>query len=55
MTRTLVIARREIFAFFMSPIAYVAIVCWLLWSGVSYALLCENYTMTASMREPSVG
>ena len=34
-----VIAKREIFAFFVSPLAYVVIAAWLIWNGVVYAML----------------
>ena len=33
MSAALIIARREIFSFFVSPIAYVVLTAWLLWSG----------------------
>ena len=37
------IAKREIFAFFLSPVAYVVLTAWLLWCGASYWLLAEFY------------
>ena len=41
MRTTLTIAKREIFAFFVSPTAYVVLTAWLLWSGMSYYFLCK--------------
>ncbi|MFO0693279.1 MAG: ABC transporter permease subunit [Polyangiales bacterium] len=49
MRAALEIARRELFSFFVNPIAYVVVVAWLLWSGVAFGYLCENYAMNASM------
>lgn len=39
MSAALIIAKREIFSFFVSPIAYVVITAWLLWSGVVFWVL----------------
>jgi ABC-2 type transport system permease protein len=36
MTSVLVVARREIFSFFVSPMAYVLLLVWLLFSGLSF-------------------
>jgi ABC-2 type transport system permease protein len=36
MTSVLVVARREVFSFFVSPIAYVLLLVWLLFSGLSF-------------------
>jgi ABC-2 type transport system permease protein len=46
---TLVIAKREVFSFFASPIAYVVLVVWLVWSGVGFSLFCANYAQSISM------
>ncbi len=48
MTKTLVIAKREIFSFFASPMAYVVLVVWLLWSGLGFSLFCEHYASNVS-------
>lgn len=37
------IAKREIRAFFLSPIAYVVLTAWLLWSGLTYYWLAQFY------------
>lgn len=34
------IAKREVGAFFVSPLAYVVLTVWLLWQGVMFALFC---------------
>lgn len=39
MSAAFIIAKREIFSFFVSPIAYVVITAWLLWSGVVFWVL----------------
>lgn len=39
MNAAFIIARREIFSFFVSPIAYVVITAWLLWSGAVFWML----------------
>jgi ABC-2 type transport system permease protein len=39
--RTLLIAKRECFAFFVSPIAWVVLTSWLVWSGLTYFFLCK--------------
>jgi hypothetical protein len=33
------IAKREVFSYFVSPIAYVVSVVWLLWCGLQYYLM----------------
>lgn len=50
MRSALVLARREIFSYFASPIAYVVLVVWLLWSGFGFWIFCENFASN-----PSVG
>ncbi len=37
------VAKREVRAFFVSPIAYVSLTVWLLWSGWSFYMLCVWY------------
>jgi ABC-2 type transport system permease protein len=48
----LTIARREIFAYFVSPIAYVVTTVWLLWCGLQYYILAGLFagapTLSAS-------
>ena len=39
MRQTLVIARRELLSFFISPVAYVLLLVWLLFSGISFYYL----------------
>jgi ABC-2 type transport system permease protein len=47
MKRTWVIMRRELAAFFVSPLAYVVLTCWLLWNGVVFWVLTEFYARNA--------
>ena len=44
-----VVARREILAFFSTPIAYVVLTAWLLWSGYSFSIFCESHAQALSM------
>lgn len=44
MSKVLTIARREIFSFFVSPIAYVVLTVWLLISGLTFYFLAEVFT-----------
>ncbi|MBZ0121447.1 MAG: ABC transporter permease [Sandaracinaceae bacterium] len=37
------IAKREVFSFFASPVAYVVMTAWLLWCGFSFYLLAEYF------------
>lgn len=48
MNKTLVIAKREILGFFASPMAYVVLVVWLIWSGFGFSLFCEHYASNMS-------
>jgi ABC-2 type transport system permease protein len=43
MSTTLTIAKREIFSYFVSPVAYVVSVVWLLWCGLQYYLLAGMF------------
>ncbi len=38
-----IVMKRELGRFFMSPIAYIVLTAWLLWSGLSYWLLAEFF------------
>lgn len=49
MRPTLLVARRELLSFFASPMAYVVLTSWLVWSGYSFYLFCESYAQTFSM------
>ncbi len=40
MSPALTIAKREIFSYFVSPIAYVVTTVWLVWCGLQYYILC---------------
>ena len=42
------IAKREIVAFFVSPMAYVVLLVWLLWCGASFYLLSVHYASNPS-------
>ena len=48
MRGTFVIASREIRAFFVSPMAYVVLTVWALWSGLSYYFFASLYAMNGS-------
>ncbi len=37
------LAKREIASFFVSPVIYVVVVVWLLWSGFGFYLLAKHY------------
>lgn len=43
------IAKREVFSYFVSPIAYVVSVVWLLWCGWSYFLMVGLYAGSSAM------
>lgn len=43
------IAKREVFAYFVSPIAYVVTVVWLLWCGLQYYLLAGLFAGAPSL------
>jgi ABC-2 type transport system permease protein len=43
------IAKREIFAYFVSPIAYVVTVVWLIWCGLQYYLLAGLFAGAPSL------
>jgi len=49
MRSTFVIAKREILSFFASPMAYVVLVVWLVWSGATFWVFCEHYATNVSM------
>ncbi len=44
MRTTWTIMKRELGRFFLSPIAYVVLTAWLLWSGLSFSLLAEFFS-----------
>lgn len=48
MNATLAIAKREILAFFVSPIAYVVLTGSLLWNGISFYALAQFYASNPS-------
>lgn len=48
MRSAFVIAAREVRSFFVSPMAYVVLTVWSLWSGVSYYFFASLYTMNGS-------
>jgi ABC-2 type transport system permease protein len=43
------IAKREVFSYFVSPIAYVVSVVWLLWCGLQYFLMAGLYAGSPSL------
>jgi ABC-2 type transport system permease protein len=43
------IAKREIFSYFVSPVAYVVSVVWLLWCGLQYYVLAGLYAGAPSL------
>lgn len=43
------IAKREVFSYFVSPIAYVVSVVWLLWCGLQYFLMAGLYAGSSSL------
>lgn len=43
MSAAWVVMKRELRAFFVSPLAYVVLTAWLLWTGVTFWLLAEFY------------
>jgi len=49
MSAALTIARREIFAYFVSPIAYVVTTVWLVWCGMQYYLLAGVFASAPSV------
>jgi ABC-2 type transport system permease protein len=44
MTAVITLAKREIQSFFISPIAYVVLLVWLLYSGISFYLLARFFS-----------
>jgi len=48
MRATWIIARRELFSFFVSPIAYVVLTTWMLINGFSFYMLVSWYAANAS-------
>ena len=49
MKAALTIAKREIFAYFVSPIAYVVTVVWLIWCGLQFYLLAGVFASAPSL------
>jgi ABC-2 type transport system permease protein len=47
MTGALVVMKRELGSFFVSPLAYVVLTSWLLWNGVVFWVLTEFYARNA--------
>ncbi|MFZ1864591.1 MAG: ABC transporter permease subunit [Polyangiales bacterium] len=47
MKSTWVIMKRELGSFFVSPLAYVVLTCWLVWNGVVFWVLTEFYARNA--------
>jgi ABC-2 type transport system permease protein len=47
MKRAWVIMMRDLASFFVSPLAYVVLTCWLLWNGVVFWVLTEFYARNA--------
>ncbi len=47
------IAKREVFAYFVSPIAYVVTLVWLLWCGLQYYLLAGLFAGAPSLSASS--
>jgi ABC-2 type transport system permease protein len=54
MNGVLTIARREIFAFFVSPIAYVVLTVWLLFFGIVFYLLALVFAQQAGNAETNL-
>lgn len=42
------LCKRELFSFFVSPIAWVVLTAWLLWSGLTYFFLCRYFAQNMS-------
>jgi ABC-2 type transport system permease protein len=42
-----IIMKRELGSFFVSPLAYVVLTCWLVWNGVVFWVLTEFYARNA--------
>jgi len=53
MSAALAIARREIFTYFVSPIAYVVTVVWLVWCGLQFYLLTGVFASAPSLSASS--
>ncbi|HEX6242638.1 MAG TPA: ABC transporter permease subunit [Polyangiales bacterium] len=49
MSAALTIAKREVFSYFVSPIAYVVSVVWLVWCGLQYYVLAGMYAGAPSL------
>lgn len=54
MTAMLTIAKREIFAFFVSPIAYVVLTVWLLFFGIVFYILALVFAQQAGAAETNL-
>jgi len=55
MSPVLTIAKRDVRAFFLSPMAYIVLTAWVLWSGGSYYILAKFYagqTVSAGSDNP---
>jgi len=53
MSPALTIAKREIFSYFVSPIAYVVTTVWLVWCGLQYYILCGLFAGAPSVSASS--
>jgi ABC-2 type transport system permease protein len=49
MNAALTIAKREIFSYFVSPVAYVVTVVWLVWCGLQFYLLAGVFASAPSL------
>ncbi|MBW2377924.1 MAG: hypothetical protein JRF55_18470 [Deltaproteobacteria bacterium] len=47
MRSALVVLKRELRSFFVSPLAYVVLTSWLVWNGVVFWVLAEFYSRNA--------
>ncbi len=53
MSPALTIAKREIFSYFVSPVAYVVTTVWLVWCGLQYYILCGLFAGAPSVSASS--
>lgn len=49
MSPALTIAKREVFSYFVSPVAYVVTTVWLVWCGLQYYLLAGLFASSPTM------
>lgn len=47
MKGTWVVLKRELRSFFVSPLAYIVMTAWLLWTGLTFVFLAEHYASNA--------